>query len=122
MKRILFLFGLVLVGCDEGKYSNKSFIIDHTETYFIPDSNKQKYADFVSKSTSGCDEDCRWYLEDVVKEGGKIYGTEIVNVKVRRHENSKCNRTRNCFDSVLLKSELTDEMIETTKNYFIKEN
>lgn len=122
MKRLIFLFGIVLVGCNEGDYKNKSFIIDHTETYFIPDSNKQKYADFVSKSVSGCHEDCRWFLDDVRIDGGKIYGVEIVQVLVRRQEYSECNRTSNCFDSVLFKNELNGEQNEAVKNYFVKEN
>jgi hypothetical protein len=122
MKKFVFLFGLLLVGCNEGQYSNKSFIIEHTEEYFIPDSNKQKYSEFVSKSVSGCEEDCRYFLDDVRIEAGKIYGIEIVEVKVRTEKYHDCDMSRNCFDSVLLKNELNDEQIEATKNYFVKEN
>lgn len=122
MKKIAFLFGILLTGCNDGDYKNKSFIVDHKEEYFIPDSNKQKYADFVSKSVSGCEENCRYFLDDVRIEAGKIYGIEIVEVKVRREKYSSCDMNRNCFDSVLLKNELNDEQIEATKNYFVKEN
>lgn len=122
MKRLIFIFGIVLVGCNEGEYSNKSFIINHTEKYFIPDSNKQKFSDFVSKSVSGCQEDCVYYLRNVEKAGGKIFGIEIVELKVRKQELTKCNSSINCFDSVLFKNELNDEQNEAVKNYFVKEN
>jgi len=122
MKRLFFIFGIVLVGCNDGEYKNKSFIINHTEKYFIPDSNKQKYSDFVSKSVSGCQEDCVYYLRNVEKAGGKIFGIEIVELKVRSKIKSKCNATSNCFDSVLLKNELNDEQNTAVKNYFVKEN
>lgn len=121
MKKIVFILGMFLIGCNEDDYKNKSFIIDHTETYFIPDSNKQKYSDFVSKSVSGCEEDCRYFLDDVRIEAGKIYGIEIVEVKVRSGKYIDCDMSRNCFDSVLLKNELNNEQIEATKNYFVKE-
>lgn len=121
MKKFLFLSAIVLIGCQQEEYINKKYIVHHTETYFIPDSNKQKYAEFVSKALSGCKEDCRWYMEDVVTEGGKLYGIEIVEVKVRRERYNGCNSS-NCFDSILLKSELNDEQNEATKNYFVKEN
>lgn len=120
MKNLIFLFGLFLIGCEE--YANKTFIVKHTEEYFIPDSNKQKYADFVSRSVSGCEESCSYFLDDVKKEGGRIYGIEYVNIVVRSEANKHCNASLLCFDSVLKKSELSSVQIEMANNFLLKEN
>jgi hypothetical protein len=73
MKRLLVFLPVLFIGCS----SEYGIEINYQETYnyFIPDSNKEKYADFVSKSISGCLKDCdalNWHTK---KTGGELYGS-----------------------------------------------
>lgn len=116
MKKLIFLSCVFLVGCDV-KVIDKKYFIDETKEFCIPDSSKQAYADFVSKSVSGCEESCGLFLDQVKEEAGKIYGTRVVELKTRTYGSSENCNSPNCFDSTIERKDMTDEEFELVKNF-----
>lgn len=119
MNKSIFLSFVFLLGCN-AKVVQEKYFVKETDEFYIPDSNKQKYADFVSKSVSGCQEDCRWFLDDVKEEAGKIYGTRIAELRIRSSKYSSGCGGEGCFDSVISKDEMTPDELLLVKEYVVK--
>lgn len=70
----LILVSMIFVGCQavervpEMKIANNDF--------FIPDSNKQKYADFISTATKSCQKDCDDAISEAKRVAGPLFGEQ----------------------------------------------
>lgn len=70
----LILASMIFVGCQavervpEMKIANNNF--------FIPDSNKQKYVDFISNATKSCQKDCDDAISEANRVAGPLFGEQ----------------------------------------------
>lgn len=119
MNKPIFLLLLIFLGCDVNIIQGK-YVIEETTEFFIPDSNKQNYADFVSKSVSGCKDDCSYFLRKVKEEGGKIYGTRIVELRTRSSKITNDCDAYNCFDSTISKNDMSQDELLLVKDFYVK--
>lgn len=68
----LILGAMVFVGCEQTVTVRKNY-----GEYSVPDSNKQKVADFVTNSTHSCQRDCRKVMFKAQYIAEKLYGEQI---------------------------------------------
>ena len=107
MKILLLLFVFVLVGCQRVEYNKNDCGIDFSELseVNIPDTNKQKYSEFITKSMSSCQKDCKGLLWSLENTAGELYGEPIYLLRYNngnRKEKSISNMTdeeRSCFEN-----------------------
>lgn len=107
MKKILIVLSasVLLIGCQRVDINPKcTFKIYESGDFYIPDSNVQKYSDAISKSMTGCGEDCRRLLNDLKETYGVLYGEPIYTIQDKdlNREYKKFSemnqQEQNCFD------------------------
>lgn len=70
----LIFVSLIFVGCQVKEQEPKIEIANGH--FFIPDSNKQKYAEFVSSVTKSCQEDCDDAISKAENVAGNLFGEQ----------------------------------------------
>lgn len=75
----LILASMIFVGCQavervpEMKIANNNF--------FIPDSNKQKYVDFISNATKSCQKDCDDAISEAKRVVDPLFGEQQYSIR-----------------------------------------
>ena len=85
--------------------------------FAIPDSNKQKYADFVSKSISGCKDNCRYLLYDIQKIGGEMFGIKTYSYNLFYYKNNERIEKEH-----VLKSQMNEDELRAVNEKFPDDN
>ena len=107
MKFLILLFVFVLVGCQRVEYNKNNCGISFEELSErnIPDTSKQKYSEFITKSMSSCKEDCKGLLWSLENTADDLYGEPVYIIRYdngNRKEKSISNMSeteRACFEN-----------------------
>lgn len=115
MRPLVVLLPILFIGCSDQREFSYMDIDDHgTYNYFIPDSNKEKYSDFVSKSISGCKDKCPSLLFGIEQTGGEMYGSRRYHVT----EYYGPFFNRKIVTKELAVEEMNERQLEYFKKYF----
>lgn len=90
MKKLILLLSIFLVGCNETPTDRViKYDLVPTWMYTIPEENKIKYSEFVSKSLSSATiyEDADDFVKEVENVANKLYGKPVYGL----HEVDKDN-------------------------------
>lgn len=113
MRPLVVLLPILFIGCSDQREFSYMDIDDHgTYNYFIPDSNKEKYSEFVSRSVSSCLSACDDLYWRTKQTGGELYGNRRYTV---------VEYYGSVFDRKIITKELAvEEMNERQLEYFKK--
>jgi hypothetical protein len=107
MKKRTFLVisSIVFVGCQ-----NTVQIREDYGQFSIPDSNKQKAADFISKATQGCQRDCRRAIFTAQYVAEKTFGEQNYKFDV-------CS-SGHCREISIPVSKMNEQQLKLYNEYF----
>lgn len=112
--RIILLSCLIFVGCNtNATKQTSSERFTETDEYMIPDSNKQKYTEFVSKSISGCEDDCYLLFNSIKEEGGRMFGCKKYDLRMRSNRSGM-------WDSVIPKKDMNSRQLEMVSDFCVE--
>lgn len=75
----LIFVSLIFVGCQVKEQEPEIKIA--SGHFFIPDSNKQKYADFISNATKSCQKDCDDAISEANRVAGPLFGEQQYSIR-----------------------------------------
>lgn len=115
MRPLVVVLPILVIGCSDCQEFSHMDIDDHgTYNYFIPDSNKEKYSDFVSKSVSSCLSKCDDLYWRTKQTAGELYGSRRYNVT----EYYGLYFNRKIVTKELAVEEMNERQLEYFKKYF----